>query len=231
VGDFVTLMLCPHGVYPVQDDTSLLIEAMRSGGYAAGRTVLDVGTGTGALAIAAARAGAAMVTAIDLSARSVITAWLNSRLHGVSVSVRCGDLFAPVAGRRFDLVVTNPPYVPARSGVLPRHRMARCWDAGPDGRLLLDRICDAASTVLTDDGVVLLVQSELAGEKATLARLTEAGLHPTVTDRVRIPLGPVLRARESMLRSRGLLRPDRHDEELLVIEARVRGGPPRRRHR
>lgn len=218
----MTLLRLP-GVYRAQDDTSFLIDAMRCRDRARGRSVLDVGTGTGALAIAAARAGAANVTAIDLSVRSVLATWLNSRLHGVPVTVRRGDLFESVSGRRFDLVLTNPPYVPAHSGLLPRHRMARCWDGGPDGRLLLDRICDGAPRVLTKDGTLLLVQSELSGADATLAQLAGVGLLATVTDRVRIPFGPVLRAREPMLRARGLLRPDQFDEELIVIEARRRG--------
>lgn len=217
------MMLRLPGVYRAQDDTSLLIDAMRSGGYARNRSVLDVGAGAGALSIAAAHAGASTVTAIDLSVRSVLATWLNSRLHGVRASVRWGDLFQPVAGRRFDLIVTNPPYVPAHSGLLPRHRMARCWDAGPDGRLLLDRICDGAPTVLAEDGTLLLVQSELSGEDATLTRLAAANLLATVTRRIRIPFGPVLRAREPLLRARGMLRPDQLDEELLVIEARRHG--------
>lgn len=217
----MTLLLRPPGVYRAQVDTSLLIDVMRRAGHADGRTVLDVGTGTGALGIAAARAGAAAVTAVDLSVRSVVATWLNSRLHRVPVEVRHGDLFGPVAGRRFDLVLTNPPYVPARSGLLPRHRMGRCWDAGLDGRALLDRICDAAPTVLTEDGVLLLVQSELSGEQATLRLLADAGLHPAVAGRARIPLGPVLRSRAPLLRARGLLGPDQHHEELIVIEARV----------
>lgn len=216
-------LLRPPGVYRAQDDTSLLIDAMRRGDYARGRAVLDVGTGSGALAIAAGHAGAASVTAVDLSLRSVLATWFNSRLHGVAVTVQQGDLFAAVSGRRFDLVLTNPPYVPAQSGLLPRHRVARCWDGGPDGRLLLDRICAGAPAVLNENGALLLVQSELSGEQATLDRFAEAGLGATVTDRVRIPLGPVLRAREPMLRARGYLRPDQFDEELLVIEARHRG--------
>ncbi|MGH3625128.1 MAG: HemK2/MTQ2 family protein methyltransferase [Sciscionella sp.] len=216
-------LLRPPGVYPVQDDTSLLIDVMRCGDHARGRSVLDVGTGTGALAIAAARAGAATVTAIDLSVRSVLASWLNSRFLGVPVTVQRGDLFEPLAGRRVDLVLTNPPYVPANGGLLPRHRMARCWDAGLDGRVLLDRICDGVSAVLNEDGALLLVQSELSGEEATLARLEKAGLFATVAGRARIPFGPVLRAREPMLRACELLRPDQFDEELIVIEARRRG--------
>lgn len=216
----MTLLLRSPGVYRAQDDTSLLIDEMHRGGYAPGRAVLDVGTGSGALAIAAARAGAGSVDAIDLSLRSVLTARVNSRFNRTPVTVHRGDLFEPVAGRRFGLVLTNPPYVPSRGGLLPRHRMGRCWDAGPDGRLLLDRICAAAPAVLAPDGVLLLVQSELSGEEATLDRLARAGLQARVRTRTRIPFGPVLRERASMLRERGLLEADQHDEGLVVIEAR-----------
>jgi release factor glutamine methyltransferase len=128
-----------------------------------------------------------------------------------------------VTGRRFDLVLTNPPYVPAPGAWIPRHRVARCWDAGLDGRILLDRICDGATAVLAPDGVLLLVQSELSGEAATLTRLSTAGLEATVVARTRIPFGPVLHSRAALLRTRGLLHHDQHDEQLIVIEARHAG--------
>ncbi|MFF8765933.1 HemK2/MTQ2 family protein methyltransferase [Nocardiopsis dassonvillei] len=210
----------PPGVYPAQEDTSLLRTVLRQRGRVAGRSVLDVGSGTGALGIEAFRAGAASLTSIDLSRRSVLASWLNSRLHGVPATVRRGDLFAPVAPHRFDLVLANPPYMPASGRRLPRHRIARCWDAGPDGRILLDRICAGAPAVLNEDGALLLVQSELADEQATLDRLEKAGLVPEVLARARIPFGPVLRARAAALRARGLLGPDQTEEELVVIEAR-----------
>lgn len=213
------LMRLP-GVYRAQHDTSLLRFVLRRFGRATGRSVLDVGSGTGALGIEAFRAGAASVTSVDLSRRSVLTSWLNTRLHGIPATVRQGDLFAPVLPRRFDLVLANPPYVPAPALLPPRHRMARCWDAGPDGRFLLDRICAGAPSVLSEDGVLLLVQSELADEQATLDRLEKAGLVPAVLARGRIPFGPVLRSRAPALRARGLLAPDQTEEELVVIEAR-----------
>lgn len=214
------LLVRPPGVYRAQEDTSLLREVLHRRGQVAGRSVLDVGSGTGALGIEACRAGAAGLTAIDLSRRSVIASWLNSRLHGFPATVRRGDLFAPVAPHRFDLVLANPPYMPAAGLLPPRHRMARCWDAGPDGRILLDRICAGAPSVLNEGGALLLVQSELADEQATLARLTEAGLVPEVLARAHVPFGPVLRARAPELRARGLLDPDQTEEELVVIEAR-----------
>lgn len=215
----VTMLLRAPGVYRAQDDTSLLIDEMNRDDLARGRAVLDIGTGTGALAVAAALAGASEVTGVDLSLRSVLTARLNARLHRTHVAVHRGDLFAPVAGRQFDLVLTNPPYVPSRGGVLPRHRVGRSWDGGPDGRILLDRICAAAAAHLAPGGVLLLVQSELSGEEATLERLAAAGLEATVRVRARIPLGPVLRGRLPMLRREGLMAPGQEHEELVVIRA------------
>lgn len=216
----MTLMLLrPPGVYRAEGDTALLAEMMRRGGFACGRRVLDLGTGSGALAVAAARAGAATVTAVDLSLRSVAATWFNCRLRGTAVSVRRGDLFTPVVGRRFDLVVANPPYVPAETTRLPRHRKARCWDAGPDGRAILDRICAGVRDVLAPGGDVLLVHSALCDTDLTLLKLQRAGLTAHVLARATVPFGPVLRARAAMLEARGLISPGQRVEELVVVGA------------
>ena len=210
----------PPGVYRVGSDTSLLIDVLRQGGYAAGRRVLDLGTGTGAVALAAARCGAASVTAVDLSLRSVAAAWLNTRLRRVSCRVYWGDLGAPVAGERFDVILANPPYVPAASTVLPRHRMSRCWDAGLDGRALLDRICAEGSALLAPQGMMLLVQSAVCDEDITRKRFADAGLQAEVLTRRTVPFGPVMRARAAMLEARGLIEPGQRAEQLVVLEAR-----------
>ena len=211
------MLLRPPGVYRAESDTDVMIDAIVRGGYAVGRHVLDVGTGSGAIALAAARAGAASVTAVDLSLRSVLAARTNSLLRGSGVDVRHGDLFAPVRGRRFDLVVANPPYVPAATDVLPRHRRARCWDGGVDGRAVLDRICAGAAGAVAPGGHVLLVHSALCGTQRTLDALTATGFTATVLSRATIPFGPVLRARAAMLESRGLVRPGQRHEELVVV--------------
>jgi release factor glutamine methyltransferase len=212
-------MLYPPGVYRAEGDTAMLTDVMRQGSFALGRDVLDLGTGSGALAVAAARAGATTVTAVDLSLRSVAATWLNARLHGLAVTVRRGDLFAPVAGRRFGLVVANPPYVPAETDRLPRHRKARCWDAGPDGRALLDRICAGVADVLAPGGDVLLVHSGVCDTDLTLDALDHAGLVPQVLAKATVPFGPVMRARAALLESRGLIGPGQREEELVVVGA------------
>lgn len=213
-------LLSPPGVYRPQDDTQVLADVLRRGGHAGGRHVLDVCTGTGALALVAADAGAASVTAVDLSRRSVAVTRLNSRLRRAQVEVYRGDLFTPVAGRRFNLILCNPPYVPAETAVLPRHRIARCWDGGLDGRSVLDRICGGAAEHLTADGVLLMVHSVLCRVEDTVARLAEAGMTAEIVGHARIPFGPVLRARAAMLAARGLIETGTTTEDLVVVRAR-----------
>ncbi|MHA6781638.1 HemK2/MTQ2 family protein methyltransferase [Pseudonocardia saturnea] len=213
------MLLRPPGVYRAETDTEVLIDTMRRGGFAAGRDVLDLGTGSGAVAIAASLAGASSVTAVDLSWRSVRATRLNARRHGARVAVEQGDLYAPVAGRRFDLIVSNPPYVPALTERLSRHRRSRCWDGGTDGRAVLDRICAGAADSLTPDGQVLLVHSALCGTQATVDALADAGFAPAVLARASIPFGPVMRSRVAMLEQRGLIEPGQQVEELVVIGA------------
>ncbi|MEU6370813.1 HemK2/MTQ2 family protein methyltransferase [Streptomyces sp. NPDC046931] len=206
----------PPGVYEPQQDTWLLARALRRERLAPGADALDLGTGTGALALEAARLGA-RVTAVDISWRAVLAARVNALLSRQSISVRRGDLTSAVPGRSFDLVVSNPPYVPSPGLTAPRGA-ARAWDAGWDGRVLLDRICDAATTLLRPGGVLLVVHSALCGVEDTLARLTGAGLSATVTDRAEVPYGRVLRSRLSWLHQRGLTADDMV-EELVVIRA------------
>ncbi|WP_443058115.1 methyltransferase [Streptomyces sp. NBC_00820] len=140
----------PWGVYAPQADTRLLGRAMRREGITSRTDVLDLGTGSGVLAVEAARLGG-RVTAVDISWGAVATAWFNALLNGQTVRVHHGDLASAVPGCRFDLVVTNPPYVPTPAHVAPRGR-SRAWDAGADGRLLIDRICDTAPAVLRPTG-------------------------------------------------------------------------------
>ncbi len=113
------LVLRPPGVYPPQHDTWLLAEVLRRDRAAAGRRVLDLCTGTGALAAVAARAGAASITVVDVNRRALATAWMNVALQGRRVSAHHGDLVDPVSDQRFDLIVSNPPYVPAENEHLP----------------------------------------------------------------------------------------------------------------
>ncbi|GAA1551728.1 methyltransferase [Actinomadura kijaniata] len=210
-------MLRPPGVYRPQGDTLLLTETLRRSGMRPGARVLDICTGTGAVALAAALGGAS-VTAVDVSTRAVLAARLNARLRRLPVKAVRGDLLRPVAGQLFDVIVSNPPYVPGRSAP-PRHGAARAWEAGDDGRALLDRICEQAPRHLAEDGMLLVVQSALSGVAPTLAALRGQGLKASVVARRTEPFGPVMRGRAAELEARGLIAPGQRSEELVVIRA------------
>ena len=204
------------GVFSPRPDSWMLARALRAERLAPGARVLDVGTGSGLLAITAALDGA-HATAIDVSRRAVACAALNARLNGVRVRALRGDLLAPVRGERFDAIVSNPPYLPSDGDALPVRGPERAWEAGRDGRALLDALCEQAPEHLAPGGVLLIVHSELCGADRTLAALREGGLRAAVAVRQHGPLGPLVRARAAELEARGLLAPGQCEEEVVVV--------------
>jgi release factor glutamine methyltransferase len=213
------LLVLP-GVFRPRSDTWLLARAACREPVRAGARVLELCAGPGLAGIAAAKRHAGTLTTVDISLRAVWNARLNGRLNGIAVRALRGDLLAPVAGERFDLVVANPPYLP---GPAPPHRgAARAWDAGADGRALLARICAQAPAHLAPGGVLLVVHSEVCDAGATLAAFAASGLEADVSSRRRGPLGPLLRARRDALESRGLLASGQRAEEVAVLRGRRR---------
>jgi release factor glutamine methyltransferase len=207
-------LVTPPGVFRPISDTWLLADALDREELPPRARVLDLCSGSGAIAIRAALAGRAVV-AVDVSRRALLTIRLNALLNGVRVHARRGDLFAAVAGQRFDAIVSNPPYVPARSDDLPARGLARAWDAGRDGRALLDRICAGAPEHLNPGGVLLVVHSSLLGYEPTAEALSAHGLEVEVAASDRGPLGPLMRAR----RAAGLI-PPVDEEDVLVVRGR-----------
>jgi release factor glutamine methyltransferase len=207
------------GVFRPISDSRLLAECLR-GELSPGAHVADVCTGTGLLAVTAALHGAVAVAATDRSRRAVFNARVNARLNGVAVHAVRGDLLEPLDGRRFDLIVSNPPYVPAETDALPSGGPARAWDAGRNGRAVIDRLCDEAPGRLRPGGALLLVHSSVCGERNTIERLARHGLESDVLVRRRGPLGPLLEARAQALEDRGLLARGEREEEIVVIRAR-----------
>ncbi|MEU9802763.1 HemK2/MTQ2 family protein methyltransferase [Streptomyces sp. NPDC051000] len=220
-GTLPTGLIALPGVYQPQGDTRLMAEALAQETLAPGARVLEIGTGTGALALQAARRGA-RVTAVDVSRRAVVTARLNAFRQRLPLRVVHGDFASTVAGTRFDLVVSNPPYVPAPGEGLPARGPERAWDAGRDGRAVIDRICRHAPALLRPGGVLLVVHSGMCGTQETLDRMTAAGLTAEVTARALVPWGPVLRSRRAWLEQQGLANEAEELEELVVIRAQSR---------
>ncbi|MCW3013672.1 MAG: methyltransferase [Solirubrobacterales bacterium] len=214
------------GVYRPRSDTALLREALAGLSQRGPRRWLDVCTGTGALALAAHGLGAPDVTAVDIAPRAVRNTRLNALLNRARLRVLRGDLFAPVTGERFDAIVANPPYVPTPHGSR-RTRGSEAWDAGPDGRLVLDRFCTEAADRLNPSGVVLLVQSSLADPARSAAMLAAGGLRVREAGRHDGPLGPIAAAREDFLRRTDRLPEEGAARESLVVLWAERPGPDR----
>ncbi|MFI0720813.1 HemK2/MTQ2 family protein methyltransferase [Streptomyces sp. NPDC021224] len=212
------------GVYRPQADTALLAAALHRESLP-GSDVLDVGTGSGALALYASRLGA-RVEAVDVSWRALAAARVNALRAGRRIEVHRRDI-RRLADRAdapaYDLVLSNPPYVPAPpDGPATAHRAARAWDAGPDGRQLVDSLCTASAGLLRHRGVLLMVHSALCGPQRTVDHLTGLGLSAEIRTRARVPLGPVLRSRLPWLHASGLLAATDDQEELVVIRAERR---------
>ncbi|WP_260614281.1 MULTISPECIES: HemK2/MTQ2 family protein methyltransferase [unclassified Streptomyces] len=208
------------GVYRPQADTRMLLDALAREPLRPGAEVVEIGTGTGALALRAAARGAD-VTAVDVAWPAVLAARLNSWRQSLRLRVLHGDFAARTRGRRFDLVLANPPYVPCPDAAVPTSGSRRAWDAGRDGRAVIDRICAAAPGLLRPGGVLLMVHSGMCGAQETLALLARHGLTAQVTERTWVPWGPVLRSRRAWLQGQGLAEDGAEQEELVVVRARA----------
>jgi len=127
------------------------------------RRIADLGTGSGCIALAAALAlPRARVDAVDISRDALAVARINRAALGLSRRVRLleGDFFSRLAGRRYDIIVSNPPYVgTAEYGGLPpeyRHEPAGALRSGHDGMAAVRRLLTQAAGHLTEAGVLIV---------------------------------------------------------------------------
>lgn len=218
------------GVFQPRSDTWMLIDAVRREALPADARVLDLCTGSGAVAVAAAAAlRGATVTAVDVSRRALLSASLNARLNGVRVRARRGNLFDAVPGERFDLIVANPPYLPAEDDALPTRGPARAWEAGRDGRAVLDPLCAAAATHLRPGGRILIVHSSVSGLDTTMRSLQATSLTVDIAADHHGPLGPLLHERRDQLCDAGLLEPGAATERVAIIRGARTGDYGRER--
>ncbi|USU14450.1 50S ribosomal protein L3 N(5)-glutamine methyltransferase [Paraburkholderia fungorum] len=134
--------------------------------------VLELCTGSGCLAILAAHAFPnADIDAIDLSAPALEVATRNVADYHLDdrIALFEGDLYAPLAERRYDVIISNPPYVNAASmQELPaeyKHEPDMALAGGPDGMDIVRRIIAEARNWLTEDGVLVV---EIGNERANV---------------------------------------------------------------
>ena len=170
---------------PRPETEHLVEKAIELSAHFAAPRILDVGTGSGAIAVAlAVQLPGASITAIDISCAALNVARCNARRHRVAERIRfpSGDLLAPVAGEQFEIVVSNPPYVAAaeRESLAVEVRdyePPQALFAGPDGFDVYRRLIPAAYAALVPGGAIALeigyAQQAGIGELLALAGFRE----------------------------------------------------------
>jgi release factor glutamine methyltransferase len=215
-----TVRLLPlPGVFQPRSDSHMLAEHVRREALPQSPRVLDLCSGSGLIAVSAALAHDAEAVAVDVSRRAVWATRMNATVNRVRVRAVRGDLLAAVAGEQFDLIASNPPYLPGPSESLPQRGPSRAWEGGVHGRVFIDRICDRVPEHLRPGGKLLLLQSSVCDVQATLSRLAGRGLETEVAFTHRGPLGPILQERSDWLRHQGLIGAE-EQEDVVIIRAR-----------
>jgi HemK-related putative methylase len=156
----VPLLVMPSVFNPKLPRTGALLAAqLDASTVSADTAVLDMGTGSGVCAIFAAR-HARRVVAVDINPAAVRCAAINAQINQVEhrIEVRQGDLFGPVAGERFDLVLFNPPFL---RGV-PRDHRDRAWRSTD----VPERFAAGLPGHLNSGGSALVVLSTFGGSRS-----------------------------------------------------------------
>jgi release factor glutamine methyltransferase len=175
--DGLSLVVLPDVFNPklLRSGALLVSVVARAGLVPPGSRVLDLGCGSGAAGLAAARAGG-RVTATDINPAAVRCARANALLNDLDVEVREGDLFAPLGDQRFDVVLFNPPYY---RGV-PRSALDRAWRSAD----IIERFSEELDEHLTPNGRALVVLSSDGEPAAFLDALASRGFrHGVVAER------------------------------------------------
>lgn len=196
----LTFDVDPAVLIPRSDTETLVLEALKRLKPLTAPEVLDIGTGSGCIAISLAHQKKdARVTATDVSPDALAVTQRNAVKHGVGdrMTFLLGDLFAPLlAGSTFDLIASNPPYIAQSefASLTPDvrdHEPRLALDGGPDGLAFYRRIANSVGPFLKPGGSLLLeigyTQEEavrrLLSERPELevgATLKDMGGHPRV---------------------------------------------------
>ncbi len=166
----------PDVLIPRPETETLVLEVITLAKPQTRPRILDVGTGSGCIAVSAAvNVPDAVVTATDLHPRALEVARENAAHHGVAERIRFlqGDLFAPLTpAEQFEIIASNPPYVADHEmETLPAdvrlHEPAHALRAGPQGLDVITRLIAAAPAHLADGGTLLF---EISPEQAPPVR-------------------------------------------------------------
>ena len=164
-------------VYEPAEDTFLLARNLK---IKEGDIALDVGTGTGIIALLMARK-ARFVLGVDVNPIAVELAKENAKINGITnVQFKLSNLFENVTGK-FDIITFNAPYLPGE----PEEPIDLALVGGKTGREVLDSFLEQFDNYLHEKGVVQIVQSSITGIEETLRKLESKGFTTEITAKER----------------------------------------------
>jgi release factor glutamine methyltransferase len=168
-------------------DTEVLVEEAISR-HPNASTALDIGTGSGCIAISLMkRLQNLQVTATDISSAALVVAGRNAAKHGVAIEFLQGSLFSPIAQRCFDLIISNPPYIPtadieALEQEVREYDPRSALDGGSDGLSIYQSLIPAAVKHLNHGGwFIVEIGVGQAADIVQLFRRTGSFCEPIVT--------------------------------------------------
>jgi len=167
-------LLIEKGVYDPHEDSFLLAQAAMN--YARGE-VLDLGCGSGIAGLSAARLPAVKkVTLVDLCEPALSCAKVNAERNRLSskCEVIQSRLFSSLAGRTFDTILFNPPYLPTSKFEVTKE-LDEAWNGGPDGRRIIDPFLERVANHLSPNGQVLFLSSSLSDTAKTIKMFDSQG--------------------------------------------------------
>jgi SAM-dependent methyltransferase len=163
--------------------TAALIRALQlRPEWVRGKGALELGSGSGVVLAAMAELGAASLCGVDIEPAAVDAGW--SLLHGLGygeqADLRCGDLWAPVGGRRFDIIAANLPQFPMEA--VPCAGRLPSWSSGGvDGRQVLDCFVEGLADHLAVGGRAIITHNAFIGVEQTRTALAWHGLSLRIT--------------------------------------------------
>jgi release factor glutamine methyltransferase len=169
-------------VYSPSEDSYLLMDSMN---VAKGSIVLDIGTGTGILAMQAVLLGASKVVAVDINPFASRCAMKNvlSKGFGSRISILTGDLFSMLRKTsEFDAILFNPPYLRTDESEYNSGWLEKSWAGGRNGRVVINRFIDKVPSHLRPNGIVFMLQSS-NGLSATIRKFRRIKMNASVVAR------------------------------------------------
>ncbi|MFH1630888.1 MAG: HemK2/MTQ2 family protein methyltransferase [Candidatus Aenigmatarchaeota archaeon] len=193
-GEMLTFEI-PSFVYFPAEDSEMMAKIVFQQDIA-GKKVLDIGCGSGLLAIISAKCGGSVVSA-DINIDAVKAAERNAKTNNVELVTKHSSLFEKIDGV-FDLIIFNPPYLPENEeDMFSEDKLI--YSGGPTGRDIIERFVEQAKSHLDRNGKILMLISTLTQEKSVMDHFHKHGFTTKILDRMKIAW-----------------------EELIVVEARPR---------